>query len=315
MPAPFYLVGPTAVGKSSLAVELAERCGAEIVSADAFQVYAGLDLLTAKPTPEERRRVPHHLIGTVPLTAEYSVARFLEEARACLAAIAARARPAIVVGGSGLYVKALTHGLSPLPAPRPERRTELEQWEAARLLDRLRALDPAAPGLIDTKNKRRLIRAVEICEATGQPFSASRTAWRPAGTLPAENGFLLIRERPELNERIGLRVDAMASAGVLDEVGSHAPTAFSSTSARIIGLAELQAHLRGETGLQSCLEGIKASTRRYAKRQMTWFRGQSSFTPMDLSALPRNRVIDEALKRIRLGGLPFDSQGAAAGAG
>ena len=299
MPTPFYLVGPTAVGKTSLAVEIAERCGAEIVSADAFQVYAGVDLLTAKPTPEERRRVAHHLVGTLPLAAEYSVARFLEEARECLAAIAARARPAIVVGGSGLYVKALTHGLSPLPPARPERRAELERWELARLLAHLRALDPAGPGQIDTKNPRRLIRAIEICEATGQSFSSSRTTWQKTGPNPAGNGFFLTRERSELNERISSRVDAMVPAGVLDEVRAQAGTAFSSTSARIIGLAGLQAHLRGEIDLPSCLEAIKTSTRRYAKRQMTWFRGQSGFTPVDLSATSRTRVIDEALKRIQ----------------
>ena len=302
MPSPFYLVGPTAVGKTSLAVEIAERCGAEIVSADAFQVYAGLDLLTAKPTPQERRRVTHHLIGTVPLAAEYSVARFLEEARERLAAVAARAKPVIVVGGSGLYVKALTHGLSPLPPARPERRAELEQWGLAGLSDHLRALDPAGPDQIDTKNKRRLIRAIEICEATGGSFSASRTTWQKTGLRPAGNGFFLIRERSELNERISSRVDAMVPAGVLDEVRSQERTAFSNTSARIIGLRDLQAHLRGEIDLPSCLEAIKASTRRYAKRQMTWFRGHSGFPPMDLSTMDRASVIIKALTQIRMTG-------------
>ena len=298
MPLPFYLVGPTAVGKTSLAVEIAARGGAEIVSADAFQVYAGLDLLTAKPTPEERRRVPHHLVGTLPLAAEYSVARFLAEARECLAAIAARGKTALVVGGSGLYVKALTHGLSPLPPPRPERRAELEQWDLGRLLSHLRALDAAGPDLIDTRNKRRLIRAVEICEATGEPFSASRTSWKQAGTPPAGNGLFLTRERSELNGRINRRIDAMVSAGVLDEVRSQAQANFSSTSAKIIGLADLQAHLRGEIDLPGCLERIKAATRHYAKRQMTWFRGQSGFPAANLSTTDRESVINEALKKI-----------------
>ena len=302
MALPFYLVGPTAVGKTSLAVEVAERCGAEIVSADAFQVYAGLDLLTAKPTREERRRVPHHLVGTLPLGTEYSAARFLDEARVCLTAIAARGKPALVVGGSGLYVKALTHGLSPLPPALPARRAELEQWNEARLLGHLRALDPAGPGLIDTNNKRRLIRAVEICEATGQPFSSSRTSWGQARTLPAENGLFLTRDRLELTGRIDRRVDAMVSAGVLDEVRSQAQTDFSSTCARVIGLAVLQAHLRGEIDLLSCLERIKAATRQYAKRQMTWFRNQSGFPAVNLSTTDRESVINEALEKIqRLG--------------
>lgn len=299
MPPPFYLVGPTAVGKTSLAVEIAERCGAEIVSADAFQVYAGLDLLTAKPTPEERRRVPHHLVGTLPLAAEYSAARFLDEARECLAAIAARGKPAIVVGGSGLYVKALTHGLATLPPPRPERRAELEQWDVARLLSRLRELDPAGPDQIDARNKRRLIRAVEICEATGEPLSASKASWKQVGTPPAGHGLLLTRERSELNGRIGSRIDAMVSAGVLDEVGAQAQTGFSGTSARIIGLTDFWAHLRGEIDLPGCLERIKAATRQYAKRQMTWFRGQSGFPAADLSTMGRETVINEALGKIR----------------
>ena len=297
MPSPFYLVGPTAVGKTSLAVEIAERCGAEIVSADAFQVYRGLDLLTAKPAPEELRRAPHHLIGTLPLESAYNVARFLEEARACLASIAARAKPALVVGGSGLYVRALTHGLSPLPPARPERRAELESWDAARLLDLLRRLDPAAPDLLDTKNRRRVVRAIEICETTGRPLAASRVTWQKTAAAPAENGFCLTREKPELHERIGRRIDAMLSAGVLDEIAAQAQTAFSITSAQIIGLGEWRAYLRGEIDLPHCLDAIKAATRRYAKRQLTWFR-QSGFAPVNLSAVNREVLVAEATKRI-----------------
>ena len=297
MPSPFYLVGPTAVGKTSLAVEIAERCGAEIISADAFQVYRGLDLLTAKPTPAELRRAPHHLVGTLPLDSEYNVARFLEDARDCLASVAARAKPALVVGGSGLYVRALTHGLSPLPSARPELRAELEQWDTARLLDRLRMLDPAAADLIDTKNKRRVIRAIEICEATGQPLSASRITWQRAEESRIENGFYLTRDRAELNERIGHRVDAMLSAGVLEELASQAQRAFSITSAQIIGLREWRAYLRGEIDLPHCLDAIKTGTRQYAKRQMTWFR-KSGFATVNLSAVNREVLVAEAAKRI-----------------
>ncbi len=177
MPSPFFIVGPTAVGKTGMAVAVAERLGAEIVNADAFQVYEGLDLLTAKPSPDERPRVPHHLVGTVPLTEIYSVARFAEEAHSCLDDIARRGRPAIVVGGSGMYVKALTHGLSPLPPAQPALRAELENMEAAVLLRRLWSLDPVTAARIDAKNKRRLIRAVEVCVTTGQRFSDFREKW------------------------------------------------------------------------------------------------------------------------------------------
>ena len=297
MPAPFYLVGPTATGKTSLAVEIAERCNAEILSADAFQVYRGLDLLTAKPTPEELRRAPHHLLGILLLESEYSVARFLEDARDCLASVAARGKPALVVGGSGLYVRALTHGLSPLPPARPDRRAELEPWDTARLLDHLRMLDPAAPDLIDTKNKRRVVRAIEICETTGQPLSASRITWQRTEGVPVANGFFLARDKAELNERIGHRVDAMLSAGVLAEVVSQEQTAFSITSAKIIGLAEWRAYLRGEIDLPRCLDAIKARTRQYAKRQMTWFR-KSGFETVNLSAVNREVLVAEATKRM-----------------
>ena len=307
MPAPFYLVGPTAVGKTSLAVEIAGRCGAEIVSADAFQVYRGLESLTASPTLEERRRAPHHLVGTLPLGSDYNVARFLEDARVCLAAVAARAKPALVVGGSGLYVRALTHGLSPLPPARPERRAELEPWDTARLLDRLRMLDPAAPAMIDTKNKRRVIRAIEICEATGRPLSASRVAWQQTVPPPVESGFFLVRDQAELNERIERRTDAMLSAGVLDQVAAQAHTAFSVTSAKIIGLVEWHAYLRGEIDLPRCLETIKAATRRYAKRQLTWFR-KSGFEPVNLSVVNREHVVAEATKRMMASrGLALDN--------
>ena len=284
MPPPFYHVGPTAVGKTSLAVEIAERCGAEIVSADAFQVYDGMDLLTAKPTAAERRRAPHHLIGTRPLEAEYNVARFLEDAQHCLAGIAARARPALVVGGGGLYVKALTHGLSPLPPAQPALRAELEKMDDRVLLRRLWVLDPVTAARIDAKNKRRLIRAVEVCMTTGQRFSDFREKW-DAPTMPAGSaGVFLRRERPALQARIERRVQDMFARGVVDEALAVLPQGLSATASRMIGWRELRAYLDGQLTLKECAEQIEAATRRYAKRQMTWFRGEDAFAPLELSA-------------------------------
>lgn len=271
MPAPFYLAGPTAVGKTDLAVRVAERCGAEIVNADAFQVYAGLDRLTAKPSAEAQARVRHHLIGHVPLADVYNVARYESEASACLQEIASRGRPALVVGGSGLYLKALTHGLSPLPPAQPGLRAELEAANLPALIARLESLDPAAAAVIDRRNKRRVVRAVEVCLATGRRFSEQRTAWdeRPV------RGMLLTRDRDDLAARIHRRTLSLLDEDGLREVEGTLSRPVSHTAVGIIGLADIGAMLAGSIGCEECLESIEIATRQYAKRQMTWFRRQS----------------------------------------
>jgi tRNA dimethylallyltransferase len=301
MPHTYFVVGQTAVGKTAAAIGLAERSGGEIVSADAFQVYAGLDLLTAKPTPAERARVPHHLIGTVPLGEAYSVARFRADALASIAAIRARGRRAIVVGGSGLYVKALTHGLSGLPAADPALRAELELMELAGLFERLRSLDPETAGVIDTRNKRRLVRAVEVCLTTGQPFSRQRDAWARDREPAESRGVFLFRERADLHTRINARVEAIFVAGVLEEVRALPAGALGPTAERIIGLADMRLHLAGELTLPACKERLKTATRQYAKRQMTWFKRELIFEPVNLSqeaGLPANWTLP--MSQIRL---------------
>jgi tRNA dimethylallyltransferase len=283
MPETFFVVGQTAAGKTAAAIDLAGRGGGEIVSADAFQVYAGLDLLTAKPTPADRARVPHHLVGSVPLSEAYSVARFRADALACLAKIHGRGRRAIVVGGSGLYVKALTHGLSELPEADPALRAELESQEAVVLLERLQALDPAMARVIDARNKRRLVRALEVCLTTGQPVSRQRDTWVRERAPADTRGVFLFRERADLYARIDARVEAIFAAGVLDEVRALPAGALGPTAERIIGLADIRLHLAGELTLPMCKGRLKAATRQYAKRQMTWFKRESIFEPVNLS--------------------------------
>jgi tRNA dimethylallyltransferase len=278
----FFVVGQTAAGKTAAAVALAERWNGEIVSADAFQVYAGLDLLTAKPAAEELARAPHHLIRSVPLTASYNVARFREEALRCIAEIHLRGRWAIVAGGSGLYIKALTHGLSPLPSADPALRAELDTLDAAELLARLRTLDPAAASTIDALNKRRLVRALEVCLATGKPVSNQRGEWARSEPQHAR-GVFLFRDRGELHERISARVESMFSAGVLDEVRALGENKLATSAERIIGLADIRLHLAGKLDLATCKDRIKAATRQYAKRQMTWFKREQVFEPVNLS--------------------------------
>ncbi len=276
--AALVIAGPTGVGKSELAVEVAERCGGEIVGADAFQVYAGLALLTAKPSPALRARVPHHLIGEIPLTEPFSVAQYLALATERLAEIRARGRRPVIVGGTGLYVRALLRGLAELPPSDPALRAELELSSAESLAARLRELDPEAARWIDWQNPRRVVRALEVCLLSGRPFSSFREEW--AGTPGQTLGVILTRPREELYARIDKRVEAMFREGVLEEVrhaGEIGPTA-----SQALGFTEIQAHLRGELSARECIGAIQQATRRYAKRQGTWFRKEAGLVTLNL---------------------------------
>jgi tRNA dimethylallyltransferase len=271
----FFIVGPTATGKSELAAAVAQRIGAEIVSADAFQVYCGLDLLTAKPNPATLSKAPHHLIGAVPLSEEMNAEKY----RAMAEEIIARDKPVIVVGGTGLYVKALTHGLATLPGANSTLREKLERTTSEELFRSLRALDAQGAEKIDRQNRRRLIRAVEVCLLTGKPFSSQRIEWSQA--LP-ENGVLVARERIELYARINRRVEEMFAAGVVEEV--RAVKNLGPTAEKTLGLREIRALLAGEVSQAECIAKIQQATRRYAKRQLTWFQRQSNFASLNLSA-------------------------------
>ena len=277
--APFFLLGPTAVGKSALAVEFAGRIGGEIVGADAFQIYAGLDVLSAKPSDELRARVPHHLVGEVPLTASFDVAQWLARARACVADITARGHVPIVCGGAGLYVRAFTHGLAPLPGADAALRASLEKELLAALAERLLSLDPAST--VDMRNPRRVIRALEVCILTGRPFSSFRVEW--SGEV-APRGFIVTRPREELHAAIDARTRAMFAAGVMDEVAAIGET--SVTAAQMLGLAEIREHIAGRITREQCIEAIALATRQYAKRQLTWFRRERAFPWIDLSVAP-----------------------------
>lgn len=275
-PTTIVVVGPTAVGKSALVVELAERLGGEIVNADAFQVYAGLDVLGAKPSPELRSRVPHHLIGEVPLTAQFDVGQWRRRAVQTAAEIAARGRVPIVCGGTGLYVRALTHGLAELPPADAGLRASLEKETLPALVARLEALDPASA--VDMKNPRRVVRAIEVCILTGRPFSSFRAEWERETTL---RSVILMRSREELRERIDARTIAMFEAGVVSEVaaaGEIGPTA-----GQMLGLREIRDLVAGKIGTAECIEAIQRATRNYARRQMTWVRKERGCPILDLT--------------------------------
>ncbi len=286
------LVGPTGVGKTALALALAERLDAEIIGADAFQIYAGLPLLTAQPAAADLARVPHHLIGEIPPAESFDAPRYAAAARAALAAIAARGKTALVVGGTGLYLRALFEGFAPTPPPDPTLRAALESLPLPALLDRLERADPAAPALVDRQNPRRVLRAIEIVESTGQPLAAFRATPR----APWPPGVLLVRDREDLRRRIAANVDAMFAAGVIDEVRALLPHA-GLTAAQAIGFREISAHLRGELTRDEARDAILTATRQYAKRQLTWFRRQTTLPSLDLTDSPHPSMAAESALR------------------
>lgn len=289
----FYIVGPTASGKSDLAAAVARQCHAEIVGADAFQIYRGLRRLTAQPDASTLALVPHHLIGNVAPDEEMSAAKFRDMALGVIGEIQSRGRNVIVVGGSGLYVRALTDGLSPLPAGDHRLREVLDQFSLGELNIRLAALDPQTAREIDRNNKRRVLRAVEICLLTRRPVSAQRR--RSANVA---HGVLLLRERDDLYHRINLRVEQMFAAGVVEEI--KAAPALGATAQQALGVREIRRLLAREMTAPECIAAIQQATRRYAKRQLTWFRGQTSFEPLNLSHRSSAEAIELITQKARL---------------
>ena len=308
----FFIVGPTATGKSELGADVARELSAEIVSADAFQIYRGLDLLTAKPDTSTLAKAPHHLIGTTSLHEEMNAEKFRRLALRAIEEINSRDRLAIILGGSGLYIKALTHGLAPLPASDPKLREKLNAMTLDELRSQLIELDPETARKIDVKNRRRVMRALEICLLAGKPASQivagadlSAVALAkvdhsglPGSPIPAA-GVFVFRDRQELYARINQRVEAMFEKGVIEEVRASGAT--SATASQMIGLREIRELLEGRMSLLQCIAQIQQATRRYAKRQLTWFRWQTNFSPLNLSLLSHNEAVKWSLLRLLSG--------------
>jgi tRNA dimethylallyltransferase len=273
------VVGPTAAGKSGLAVALAERLGGEVVNADSMQIYRGMDIGTAKLSVAERRGVPHHLLDLLDVTEAVSVAQFQAWARAAIADCQARGRLPVLVGGSALYVRAVLDRFEfpgTDPALRADLEAELAQRGAAALHERLSRLDAAAAATILAGNGRRIVRALEVIALTGRPFSASlpQHAYAPGqpGSLPVQIGVDVPRE--VLNARIEARVDAMWAAGLVDEVRRLAASGLGQgrTASRALGYAQVLRHLAGECSLDEARDDTVRATRRFARRQDAWFR-------------------------------------------
>jgi tRNA dimethylallyltransferase len=278
--APIIVAGPTGVGKSAFAVELATRFDGEILGADAYQVYRGMEVLTAQPERGLLSAVPHHLIGFLSSAEAFDAARFVTLAREKISEILSRGKLPIIAGGSGLYIKALTHGLTGMPAPEPTLRSELTRLSLPELQERLTNIDPNAG--VDLRNPRRVLRALEISLLAGRPASELRRDWHTQAA-PKFRGLLLLRDRRELHARIAANVRSMFERGVVSEVARLAQ--IGPTAAMAIGLREIQALQRGELTEAQCEDAVLLATRRYAKRQLTWFRNQFNFEIIDLTGL------------------------------
>lgn len=275
------IAGPTASGKSALAIAAARMLGGEIINADSMQLYAGLPILTAAPSPAELASAPHHLFGVADATEIWSVGHWQRAAVEVLAAIAARGRPAIVVGGTGLFFRALTHGLAEIP-PVPETQREISsllyaaQGEPA-FRDLLHDLDPEAEARIEVGDRQRLIRAHGVAVATGKALTAWQTDTRPVLAPGSWRGVVLEPPRQALYDRCDARFVRMVEAGGLDEVAAIAARKLNSAlpALKALGYRELAAHLNGDIALKAAIAAAQMETRRYAKRQMTWFRNQT----------------------------------------
>jgi tRNA dimethylallyltransferase len=281
------LTGPTGSGKSAVALELADRIGAEIVAMDSMTVYRGMDIGTAKPTAEERARVRHHLIDALDPWESASVAWWLDRAAGACADIRAQGKRPLFVGGTPFYLKALLCGLFDAPPSDPDlrRRLEAEAEQVGRqdLHDRLRAVDPKTADRLHPNDVRRVVRALEVWELTGRPISAFQQTWdTPAFAGPERRGqapplpcVVLEWPREELYRRIDARADAMLAAGWLDEVRRlrELPRSLGKEASQALGYRELMAHLNG-TGAEwaETVALIKTHTRQFAKRQLTWLR-------------------------------------------
>jgi tRNA dimethylallyltransferase len=301
----FYLAGPTASGKSALAVELAEALGAVIIGCDAPQLYRDLPVLSAQPEAELRTRVPHELVGILPPETEVSAGWYARAAEPLLERLRAEGRPALVCGGSGLYLRALTHGFDEFPPTPPDLRERLAALPPEAAREELLRREPEAARWIALENPRRVQRALELLETTGKSLAELREGEeRPARAGIA--GVVITRDRAELRERIARRAARMLENGAIEEVAAVRYLPMSATFRQVIGLREISDLLEGKISRQQCAEAITTATGRYAKRQETWFRKHAGPTvvlsPESASGLAECRVLAERWREIALRG-------------
>jgi tRNA dimethylallyltransferase len=272
------LAGSTAVGKSEVALLLAERSNGEIISVDSMQVYRGMDIGTAKPSASDRARVRHHLIDVVSLSEPFDAALWVRSAQAAISEIKSRGKTPILCGGTGLYFMALFGGLGEAPPSDAKLRRALEALPLSELLEEMAAADPVLYGSIDRNNPRRVIRAIEVIRLTGKPFSGQRANWRREAQAAAASprAFALARSSADLHARIDARVNSMFQNGLVAETKQLLAHGLGEnrTALQALGYRQVVEHLQGLRSLAQTIELVKIRTRQFAKRQMTWFRRQ-----------------------------------------
>jgi len=298
---PVFLAGPTAAGKSAVALELAGRLDGEIISVDSMQVYRGMDIGTAKPSLDQQKRVRHHLIDVIDVRQSFDAAQFTRLAGAAVTEIQSRGRLPIFCGGTGFYFKAFVEGLGEAPPANPALRVELEATPLAVLLLELEQRDPLAFNKIDRQNPRRVIRAVEVIRLTGRPFSEQRAAWDSERYASAGHFFGLTQPAGELVRRIGQRVEEMFRHGLVAETESLLARGLGEnpTALQALGYRQIVEHLRGQRPLAETIELVKIRTRQFAKRQLTWFRRQMRLEWISLEGQTPAVVAERVVTGIR----------------
>ncbi len=293
------IAGPTAVGKTALSIKLAKAMDAEIISADSAQVYKDLDIGTAKVTEEEMAGVIHHMLDVVEPVEKYSVGDYQRAVDELLGKLENEEKNVVLTGGTGLYIGSVTDGLADLPESDPILREKLMKRSNESLYKELKELDPEAAEGIHPNNKRRVERALEVCLLTGRKFSVVSKENIKGNNYP----FLKValeRDRGVLYERINLRVDIMMEAGLLEEVErTYKKYGENLKKVNIIGYAELIRYIDGEITLEQAVEDIKQNSRRYAKRQFTWFKNQGDYLWYNLDKMTEEEIMNDVIERLK----------------
>lgn len=301
LPKVVFITGPTAVGKSAVGLALAERLGGEIVSCDSMQVYREINIASNKPGTAERARAPHHMLDVVSVTEMYDVARYHQQAREVIDDVIARGRLPVIVGGSGLYIQILLDGIFTEGSNDEGVREVLESRASGEGLEalyaELREADPESASIIHCRDRKRVIRALEALQVSGTPFSELRKKREGMRGRYDISVIVLNQERSRLYEAINLRVDEMFSRGLVDEVRGLQPLPLSRTARYLIGVREIMAWLDGQCKQDEARAIMKQNTRRYAKRQLTWFRKDAGFQWIDAGAFGTAARIAERIIR------------------
>jgi len=275
-PKVIFILGPTGVGKSEFAARLAKKIKGEIISCDSMQIYKGMEILSQYPSEKLRKKIPHYLVGILSPSREWSAADFAREAEKIADNIIKRGKAPVIAGGTGLYARAFADGLSP-SSPKDEKLRKRLYKEAknigsAKLYAKLKKIDPVYASKIHPNDTRRIVRAFEVYKLTGRPLSAHHKDTKGLNDKYLISTFILNRDREELYARINERVEEMFRRGVIDEVKKLRRLKLSKTAKAVLGFREIMSYIKGDLSLEEAKELIKMNTRRYAKRQLTWFR-------------------------------------------